>query len=226
MKTFTVLAFCLVVFGLTSSARSQAALGSDSWKNVTLGPMFMAGASANAGSVSNGTKTDAVDFSWSVGALAAFPFSPNLGLQVGLCYDTRAVGFHDQATTDTSIGYSFQYFSIRPEFRIGDFLIGLGLGIPVGTTTTPSNDATALNKSQTLGSSNMKTLLEVRIGAAIPVIQADNGNQLKFIVDASYDFSQIADKSLLPNDNNTQNNTDNNGPYGTLQLGFAYMFNL
>jgi len=227
MKKFSVLAFCIFTFAITLYSRGQSISSNDSWKNVTLGPFFMPGASANAGSVANGTKTDAADFSWSFGAMADFPFSPGLGLQVGLGYDARAVGFKDQKYSDTTVGYTFNYFSIRPEFRIGDFLIGIGLGIPVGASTNASAqaDATPQNTPQSLGASNMNILIEGRIGASIPVIQAENGNQLKFIVDASYAFGQITSMALVPNDN-TQNKTENSGPIATLQLGFAYLFNL
>jgi hypothetical protein len=217
-----------LLFSFISSTHAQEAFtpaASDTWKDIKLGPMFMPGISANAGSVANGTKTDAVDFSWAAGVVADFPFSPNLGLQFGLGYDNRTVGFHDQATADTSITYTFSYFSLRPELRIGDFLIGLGIGIPVGASTTASSDAAVMNKSQTFGASNMNVLLEGRVGAAIPVIQAANGNELRFLISASYAFSQIVSSPLLPSDGAT-NKTDNSGPLATLQLGFAYLFDL
>jgi hypothetical protein len=219
MKKFSVLAFCIVTFGIISVTRSQTA-GADSWKNVTLGPFFMPGASANAGSVANGAKTDVADFSWSLGAMADIPFSPSFGLQLSACYDSRAVGFYDQKSSNNYVDYSFSYFSIRPEFMIGDFLIGLGLGIPVGASTTQQNEPTP-----SIGASNMNFLIEGRIGASIPVVVADNGNSLRFIVDASYAFSQITTAPLAPAFGSTDK-TDNNGPLGTLQLGFAYMFNL
>ncbi len=218
MKNTSFLLVLSVFFGFISTARAQNT-------DIKLGPMFMPGISANAGSVANGTKTDAVDFSWAAGVVADFPFNPNLGLQFGLAYDNRTVGFHDQATADTSITYTFSYFSLRPELRVGDFLVGLGIGIPVGASTTASSDATNLNKAQTFGASNMNVLVEGRIGAAVPVIQAANGNELRFLVSASYAFSQIVSSPLLPSDN-SKNKTDNSGPLATLQLGFTYLFDL
>jgi hypothetical protein len=226
MKNTTLL---LALFlGLLSTAHAQSTIsltGEDSWKDIKLGLMFMPGVSANAGSVANGTKTDAADFSWALGAQAEFPFSTSAGLQLGLCYDNRAVGFHDQKTSDTSIAYSFSYFSLRPELRVGDFLIGLGIGIPVGASTSPSAAATNMNKLQSLGASSMNILLEGRIGATVPIVQAANGNELRFLISASYAFTQIVSSPLLPSDN-SQNKTDNSGPLATLQLGFAYLFDL
>ncbi len=218
------LLFGFVFTGFLSTAYAQGT-AEDSWQDIKVGPMIMPGISANAGSVAKGTKTDAVDFSWAAGVIADFPFSPNLGLQFGLGYDNRTVGFHDQATADTSITYTFSYFSLRPEFRIGDFLIGVGIGIPVGASTNASADATEMNKGQTLGASSMNVLVEGRIGAAIPVLQSPNGNELRFLISGSYAFSQIVKSPLLPSDG-AINNSDNSGPLATLQLGFTYLFDL
>jgi hypothetical protein len=228
MKNTTLLLVLAVLFGFLPSAHAQTAntpAAPDTWKDVKLGLMFMPGVSSNAGSVANGTKTNAINFSWALGAMADFPFSPNSGLQLGLCYDNRSVQFHDQTNGDTSIAYTFSYFSLRPEFRIGGFTVGLGIGIPVGASTTASAAATNMNKTQTFGSSNMNILLEGRIGATIPVVQAANGNELRFLISGSYAFSQIVSSPLLPSDN-SQNKTDNSGPLATLQLGFAYLFDL
>jgi hypothetical protein len=220
MKRFSVFVFCIVTFAITSSPRCQSAVGSDSWKNVTLGPFFMPGASVEAGTVATGAKTN-MQFSWCLGAVSCFPFSPSFGLQLAVCYDDRAVGFYDQNNSNNYINYTFSYFSLRPEFMIGDFLIGLGIGIPVGASTTAGGTETA----PTLGSSSMNPLIEGRIGASIPVVVADNGNSLRFMIDGSYAFSQITSGPLQPAYGSTDK-TKNNGPFGTLQLGFAYLFNL
>ena len=228
MKNTTILLVLAVLFGFISSAHAQTAtapMQTSPSSDIKLGLEFTPGLSSNAGSVANGTKTNAVNFSWALGAMADFPFSPNSGLQFGLCYDNRSVEFHDQKTSDTSIAYTFSYFSLRPEFRIGDFLIGLGIGVPVGASTTASTAATNMNKSQTFGSSNMNLLLEGRIGATVPVVQAANGNELRFLISASYAFSQIVSSPLYPSDGST-NKTENSGPLATLQLGFAYLFDL
>ena len=226
MKKTTIL--LALLFGFLSTAHAQTAntpAAPDTWKDIKLGLMFMPGLSSNAGSVANGTKTNAINFSWALGAMADFPFSPNAGLQFGLCYDNRSVEFHDQKSSDTSIAYTFSYFSLRPELRVGDFLIGLGIGVPVGASTTASTAATNMNKLQSFGSSNMNLLVEGRIGAAIPIVQAANGNELRFLISASYAFSQIVSSPLYPSDGST-NKTENSGPLATLQLGLAYLFDL
>ena len=219
MKKLLVLVFCIATFGLISTARSQAGADNDSWKNITLGPMFMPGASVEAGTVATGAKTN-MQFAWCLGAVSCFPFSPSFGLQLALCYDDRAVGFYDQNNSNNYVNYTFSYFSLRPEFMMGDFLIGLGLGVPIGASTSQQNET-----APSLGASSMNFLIEGRIGASIPVVVADNGNSLRFIINGSYAFSQITNGPLEPAFGSTDK-TKNNGPLGTLQLGFAYLFNL
>ncbi len=218
-----------LLFGLISTAHAQtdAVTGENTWKDIKVGLMFMPGISANAGSVANGTKTNTANFSWALGAVADFPFSPSAGFQFGLSYDNRSVQFHDQTNGDTSVAYTFSYFSLRPEFLIGDFVIGLGIGIPVGASSTASTAATATqqNTPPSLGASAMNLLIEGRIGASVPVVQSSNGNELRFLISGSYAFSQIVSSPLKPNDNSI-NKTDNSGPLATLQLGFSYMFDL
>ena len=127
MKNTSFLLVLSVFFGFISIARSQNT-------DIKLGPMFMPGISANAGSVANGTKTDAVDFSWAAGVCSRFPrFNPNIGLQFGLAYDNRTVGFHDQATADSfDRTYTFSYFSACVRNSASEiFLSGLGIRVPV-----------------------------------------------------------------------------------------------
>src|SRR5579872_84658 len=133
MKKFPVLVTFIAVLTIHTMARGQDT--DQSWKNVTLGPMFMPGASINAGSVAEGYKTGA-QFSWCAGAVSIFPLSPNFGVQFAACYDSRGVQFSDQSNSNNYVDYTLNYFSLRPEFAIGDFLIGLGLGIPVGSSAT------------------------------------------------------------------------------------------
>ncbi|HEY3874294.1 MAG TPA: hypothetical protein VGM92_02360 [Candidatus Kapabacteria bacterium] len=235
MKQTILLALFCIVFSASSlqaqgssadaPATNASATNASATNDIRLGAVFMPGLSANAGTVANGTKTDATDFSWALGALADFPLNQNIGIQVGLCYDNRTVGFHDQATSDTSNKYTFSYFSFRPELRIGDFVVGLGLGVPIGASSTASADSKGQNAPTTLAASNMNFLLEGRIGAAVPIVDMQNGNEIKFHVEAAYAFSQIVSSPLTPNDG-SQNKTENSGPIASVQLGISYLFDL
>ena len=66
----------------------------------------------------------------------------------------------------------------------------------------------------------MNVLVEGRIGAAVPVIQAANGNELRFLVSASYAFTQIVSSPLYPSDN-SQNKTNNSGPLAAAATWFC-----
>jgi hypothetical protein len=217
MKKFPILVAVLMVFGSTSLAFGQD--NADAWRNVTLGPMFMPGASINAGSVADGTKTGA-QFSWCLGAVSIFPLSPNFGVQLAACYDSRGVEFSDQSNSSNFIDYTLNYFSLRPEFTIGDFLIGLGLGIPVGSSATGGGIYSSFHDN--IGASSMNFLLEGRLGATIPVVTSQTGNTLRFIIEGSYAFSKITSNSV----SGASDDSKNNGPIAGLQVGFAYLFNL
>lgn len=61
-------------------------------------------------------------------------------------------------------------------------------------------------------------LLEARIGGSIPIVQTDKAD-LRFVIEGSYGFTQIFKSSLV-----SGQDTNDNGPLASLQLGFAYLF--
>jgi hypothetical protein len=227
MKKTFVLAAIIAVFSLNSTLFAQSRNDSTNWKDITLGPLIMPGASTNAGNVATGGKSQTMLFSWSAGLVSCFPLTPNFAIQLSACYDSRGVGFYDPANSDNFANYKFNYFSIRPELRLGAFLIGLGIGIPVGADTTSGGNV----HPTTVGSTNMNLLLEARVGATSPLFTAENGSVLRFLISASYGLTQIIDnssdqgQSLQPSFG-VNDKTKYNGPFGTIQLGFAYEFNL
>ena len=227
MKKIFVLASFIAVFSMNSTSFAQSKNDSTSWKNITLGPFFMPGASTEAGTVVIGAKSQTMLFSWSAGLEACFPLSPNFAVQLSVGYDSRAIGFYSSNTSSSDFtNYKFNYFSIRPELRMGAFLIGLGIGLPVSADTTQGGAGRASN----VGASNMNLLLEARVGATSALFTAENGNVLRFLISASYGLNQITDQQLSQGFATTPvanpDKAKNNGPFGTLQLGFAYEFNL
>ena len=216
-------------FSILSTARAQTASTTPPdtaapapWKDITLGPLFSAGAAVNAGTVADGAKTSSA-FAFSAGADADFPLNQNIAFNLGLAYDARGINFHDQNADTNKVDYTFGYFEIRPELRFSGFLIGVGLGIPVSASATGGGTT----KAPSIGSSAMNTLFELRLGGSIPVIETDNG-VLDFTVEGAYAFTHIVSNGPLPYYDSSKNppSSDNNGSLASAEIGVKYLFDL
>lgn len=233
-------------FGFVFSAHAQTA--TPAWQHFYVGPLFSAGEGVSAGTVADGSKTSQ-GFAFSAGADADYTLNESIGVNLAFAYDSRAISFYDQAITSFTYQYSLNYFSIRPEIRFGDFLIGVGIGIPASINTTVSGipagtDAiksalhttksstgdvilASTSTSTTESSSDMNTLFEIRLGASIPILQMASG-QLDFTIDASYAFTNIVSNGPLLYNDPTKNppSSDNNGPLASGEIGIKYLFDL
>jgi hypothetical protein len=225
MKKIPVLVVLLMAVSICSTARAQDSAATDAWKNVFAGPFFEGGGAVNAGNVAEGAKTNFL-FAWAAGARGVFPLAPNIAFTAALGYDARSVEFYKQDDQNVKDDYTFNYFAIRPGMQLGDFSLALGLGVPLGYSDDIQQRAGESIKTTSVGASGMDFLIELRLGAAIPLIQNENG-QLQFLVEASYAFNHLVDNGpLYYYGPGTQSSVSNDGPLATLQLGFAYLFNL
>ena len=146
-----------------------------------------------------------------------YPWSEQIALDLTVGYESRGVNFHDQSVDTGGIDFTYGYLIIRPEFRLGGFIVGLGLGLPMAASTQESG--IALSGGPT--SSDMGFLVEGRIGGDIPLVTGDKG-QLHLLIGAAYPFTKLlSSKSLDPSDN-----SKNNGPVASLQMGLTYLFDL
>ncbi|HET6401061.1 MAG TPA: hypothetical protein VFH95_06635 [Candidatus Kapabacteria bacterium] len=225
MKKFSVLVAIIAVCGINRVASGQDSAAANAWKSALAGPFFEGGGAVSAGNVASGAKTNFL-FAWATGARGVFPLAPNIALSAALGYDARSIEYYKQDDQNFKFDYTFDYFAIRPGIQLGDFSLGLGLGIPLGYSVTVQQGAGQSSKTSSIGASGMNFLLELRLGAAVPLIQNENG-QLQFLVEASYAFNHlVANGPLSYYGPGTQSSASNNGPLATLQLGFAYLFNL
>ncbi len=221
---FTAL-FIVGFFGLLSNSYAQNASAPppSTWSDIKLGPLFSAGEAVSAGTVANGAKT-ANEFAFSAGANADFPLNPNISLDLAIAYDAREINFHDQDNTSNGVNYNLGYYEIRPEFRFSGFLVGVGIGLPASISSTGLG--TLSSNPTTPSTSDMKTLFELRLGGAIPVVQSAMG-VLNVTIEASYAFTQITNVALIPYASGTPPpNSSNNGPLATAELGLQYLFDL
>ncbi len=209
----------ILLFGGLSSSRAQGSgMSLQNWKDILVGPMFTAGASVNAGPVSDGTKTGS-KFAFTGGVLLTYPWSPQIALDLGIGYESRGVNYHDQANDANAIDLSLGYLAIRPELKLGGFIIGLCLGLPMSVGTTYSGTAKFASGS-TPTSSEMPFLVEGRIGGDI-VLSSSDGGQLHLLIGAGYPFTKLLNHSITVLDD-----TKDNGPLASAQLGLTYLFDL
>jgi hypothetical protein len=215
-KTYSLLAV-LVLAGLlsVSSTQAQNATNSNARPTFTIGPLFTAGASVFTGDVPQGLKTDA-RFAFNGGILTVLNTIPNFGFQLGLTYDSRAMNLHAQNDAEILTNYTFTYFNVQPGMKFKDFILGLGIGIPMsGSAQSAIHGATGT--SEDIATSRLNTMLEVRLGAEVPVFEASTSD-LRFLIVACYPFTKTFADSFT--------STTGNGAIATLQAGFSYQFGL
>jgi len=221
MKKIVLIAIALITATSASFAQSKD-------QNIWLGPFFTAGGAVNAGSVANGAKTD-FKFAWSGGASALFGITDLISAQVDMGYDARSLDFYKQDDQNFKYSYTFNYFAIRPSILLGDFQLGLGLGVPLGYSADTMKGAGQPTGSFSVGATAMNFLVELRLGATIPIWQNDDG-QLRFLVQGSYAFSHLVSDANAPlpyfDPKQSHNTSDNNGPVATASFGVSYLFNL
>jgi hypothetical protein len=217
MNTRSVLLALFIVVFITTSSHAQSGMSIENWSDIKVGPMFTAGLSLNAGNVESDTKTG-TRFAFTGGALGMFPFSSHISLLLGLAYDDRGVNYHLQNDANTYVNYSFSYLSLQPMIDLGGFMIGLGFGLPMGASASPSSG----RNDPTPSTSNMNFMVEGRIGGAIPIIESDQG-QLQLLISAAYPFTNIQKNIGFFGSTDA---THNNGSLATGQIGLTYLFDL
>ena len=216
-----------LLFGYMSSAYAQGAASltaEDAWKDIKVGPLFSGGASVNAGTVGNGSKTGD-DFAWSLGADADFPVTQNFAINLALAYDARGINFYNQGATNEIATYNFGYLVLRPELRISSFLLGVGVGLPVSASVTNAG----VSPETPVTPSSMNMLFEIRLGASVPIMQSSSG-VLNLTIEGAYAFTQIVSNGPLAYYSSAVNpvvpSTSNNGPLASGEVGIQYLFDL
>ena len=178
-----------------------------------LGPIFNGGQNFHTGTLASGWKSSA-RFAWSAGADAHYLITDGLGLDMQVVYDVRGLYLYDSLRNSTNS--KLNYLSLRPELNFGSFLLGLGIGIPLGSS---SEIGSALTTQETTGDgSGMNLMLEVRVGLSIPVMESDFG-LLKINLGGSYCFTRISNSVVWSDP------TINNGPLASIGIGVVYLFN-
>jgi hypothetical protein len=211
MKTtiFSLLGLFAIVFSVSAQAPKPP---------IGVGPLLTLGAAVNAGNVLTGYKT-APQFSYALGATSDIPLTPSIAFDFGIVYDARSINFHDQSNENVKIDYTFSYLGFRPAFRFSSFVVGVELGIPF----TASSERAGQIGGPALNASSMNTLIELQLGATIPLVELDRG-KLNFLINGTYGFTRINSDAYQTSVGLVKDR--NNGPLASLEIGVNYLFNI
>jgi hypothetical protein len=219
MKTFSA-TIAIALSLLAVSAHAQSGMSVENWKDTKIGPMLTGGLALNAGSVDSLTEAK-TGLAYAVGARLQYPFSANMALDIALCYDGRSVEYDNTMITH-KVTYNASYVSLRPGFNIGGIVVGVGLGLPIGGSSSVEG-LTSNAFPDKIESKDLNMLIEGRLGANITIFESDEGNQLRLLVEGSYGFTKLLKSDSYPTG---MEDAKNNGPLATAQIGVAYMFDM
>jgi hypothetical protein len=218
-KLYWTLTLVALVGSLTVSiVRAQDATTTPSFNHFVLGPAVEAGGSIWTGSVATNFKTSQ-EFSFEGGLMAYYSTNESFAFTMGLAYDSRAVNFHYYNDATIADNLTLGYFFLQPGLKFKDFTLGLGIGLPMTISDAATSGGPALTTS------NAATIIEIRLGASVPIIQSDGG-EFRFIVDASYPFTNTFNNLTLTEGPATGTPYKTDGPTATLRAGFSYLFTL
>jgi hypothetical protein len=221
-KLYWTLTLVALVGSLTVSiVRAQDESTAPSFNHFVLGPAVEAGGSIWTGSVASTFKTSQ-EFSFQGGIMAYCATNESFAFTLGLAYDTRGVNFHNYNDATIADNLTLGYFSIQPGLKFKDFTLGLGIGLPMTITDAVTSGSQSLTVTPT---SNQATLVEIRLGASVPIMTGDGG-EFRFIVDASYPFTNTFNNLSLSGGTETGTPYKSDGPTATLRAGFCYLFTL
>jgi hypothetical protein len=215
------------------------------FKNVSAGPIFMAGESRqneNLPEVSPGVLWHSSPrFAYAIGGLIDFSINPWIGLDFSALYDSRDLYVADSGERD-NIDLSMGYVAFQPSIRIFWLLVGLAFDIPMSGSATenlaayqhytngnPDAPVVPYNQNMNVPTSDLQPLTELRATLSVPVIKGDDA-ELYIVVNGSYPLSKTL-KGTTPSFDTTSGrfsgtSAPGQGPLPTLEAGISYQFDL
>lgn len=202
---------------------AEPAPGSTAFKPYfAVGPFFTAGAAIFAGEVQEGQKTG-MQFAYTAGALGAYEISKTFGVTLGLGYQSRPIYFRDEQNADKGEWtYNLTYISIQPGIKFGSFMVGVDINMPnAATVDYKATDPIAASSTTDIPDSTLATVIDIRLGALIPLTQSTS-SELNFFIQGAFGLtSAFKDQKFTAGDNAGDERTF---PVGTLQGGLCYTF--
>ena len=160
-----------------------------------------------------------------IGAQVYVPFGTenNMGIVLDLAYISFPYKFKLYGNEDVNWVDKLSYFSIAPNFHISGFMFGFNLGIPMAANS--DNSTTDGNKFvYDYEKDNMKFLVDIHIGALIPLVKSDFG-RLNLYIQVEYALSQVFEDDLVTVSDVGAGNQEFNIQPAALKFGLSYIFN-
>ncbi|MBI3259385.1 MAG: hypothetical protein HYZ54_07940 [Ignavibacteriae bacterium] len=211
-----LLIVCAIVLSGYVTASAQ------SYLQLQLGPYISAKAGVNTGSIVKGRNTGMTfnvppDF----GVTFNQPFNKkksSLAIMFDIGYNTTSIFDKHADSLDWTppdseiITTSVHYLNISPCLHIKGFVVGLNLGFALSADSASKG---GIVKGDYKNTDKFSSLLEIRIGGMIPLMEDETG-VLNMNITAAYALS-----GLYVNDE-----SDYNPKQASLSLGFSYLFNV
>jgi hypothetical protein len=188
---------------------------------TTIAPIFSIGPAFFIGTPPEGRESN-IRLGYNLGLQYQIAGSSEMGFTLGLAYDDRAMKFTNTADATKSTITDFHYITLLPGIYWHDLTLGLGVGLPLGAAVSEnlSTTLTDLNKS------DINTLFEIRVGAAIPVLMDKNGAGFSLLLTGTMPILEaLSTPHYLQSDGITKS-TLGNGRVATLRAGISYAFGL
>ncbi len=160
-----------------------------------------------------------------IGAQVYVPFGTenNMALLLDLAYLTYPYKFKLYGNEDVNWVDKLNYFVIAPNFHISGFMFGLNLGFPMAANSDNGDVADNPFKYD-FEKDNMKFLLDIHIGALIPLIKSDLG-RLNLYIQAEYALSKVFENDLVTDRPNSSDKQTFNIQPAAIKFGLSYIFN-
>lgn len=210
-KLLFSLAALLLLATATNSANAQDLYS----RRLSIGPVFTGGMHIMAGEVPTGYKIKP-RFGFSFGAFGEIDVSNLVSVDLGLTYLSRTRYFHLEDDEDVNTTLDVSYLAITPMASFKGFLLGFGINLPMSGTSITKLPGADVNAD--IESSDLKTVIDFKIGGNIPIIKTDGGD-LSFLVLGAYDLTK-------PFRDTNGSEEDFASPDASLHLGLTYQFNV
>ncbi len=213
----TIAALSLFFVRTTSAQEDTMA-----YKHFEVGAGATLGASIFNGTVPEGSKTDIHFPAYLIQAMGIYSFHPYWGAALGIGYETRGMFFKQQNVTEPNVDFTLNYISIQPSIKFKQFMLGVTIGVPTGASVKYTPGSGLPVQTTSVGKDTMNTLIDIRIGGMLPIVENDAG-ALYFLINASWNLSDAFNQGF-GTPGQTSGGLVTKSPIHTIQLGLSYLF--